>query len=64
MNSRTFIPWERDSEARLICSRIHFTDGHNTGLYTWSYLRELGDEKATRMAAYEKQLAEHGLKRD
>ncbi len=44
--------------------RIHFTDGHNTGLYTWSYLRELGDEKATRMAAYEKRLAEHGLKRD
>ena len=44
--------------------RIHFTDGHNTGLYTWSYLRELGDEKAARMATYEQRLAEHGLKRD
>jgi DUF971 family protein len=44
--------------------RIQFTDGHNTGLYTWSYLRELGDEKDARMDAYEKRLAEHGLKRD
>jgi DUF971 family protein len=22
--------------------RLHFDDGHNTGLYTWSYLYELG----------------------
>lgn len=44
--------------------RIQFTDGHNTGLYTWSYLRELGDQKVQRMAAYEKRLADHGLKRD
>ena len=22
--------------------RIRFSDGHNTGLYTWSYLRSLG----------------------
>ena len=44
--------------------RIQFTDGHNTGLYTWSYLRELGDQKTDRMAAYEKRLAAHGLKRD
>jgi len=44
--------------------RIQFTDGHNTGLYTWSYLRELGDQKTERMAAYEQRLADHGLKRD
>ncbi|MEM5515618.1 gamma-butyrobetaine hydroxylase-like domain-containing protein [Henriciella sp. AS95] len=23
--------------------RIHFTDGHSSGLYTWKYLRELGE---------------------
>ena len=22
--------------------RIHFSDGHSSGLYTWAYLRELG----------------------
>lgn len=23
--------------------RIHFSDGHSSGLYTWKYLRELGE---------------------
>ncbi len=32
--------------------RIRFDDGHDTGLYTWAYLRELSDEKTSRMAAY------------
>lgn len=26
--------------------RIIFSDGHSTGLYTWTYLRELGVEQA------------------
>ncbi|MEM9054844.1 MAG: gamma-butyrobetaine hydroxylase-like domain-containing protein [Pseudomonadota bacterium] len=24
--------------------RIHFSDGHSSGLYTWAYLRELGEK--------------------
>ena len=24
--------------------RLHFDDGHNTGLYSWAYLRELGEQ--------------------
>ncbi len=44
--------------------RIRFDDGHNTGLYTWSYLRELGEQKAQRMAAYLTRLREFGLSRD
>jgi DUF971 family protein len=32
--------------------RLVFDDGHDTGLYTWKYLRELGAEQATRWAAY------------
>jgi DUF971 family protein len=44
--------------------RIRFDDGHDTGLYTWSYLRELGDEKISRMAAYLGRLKELGLKRE
>ena len=26
--------------------RIHFSDGHANGLYTWAYLRELGEKSA------------------
>ncbi len=44
--------------------RIRFDDDHDTGLYTWSYLRELGDEKTSRMAAYLGRLKELGLSRD
>ena len=32
--------------------RLVFYDGHDTGLYTWKYLRELGMEHAARWAAY------------
>ncbi|MEM1148500.1 MAG: gamma-butyrobetaine hydroxylase-like domain-containing protein [Pseudomonadota bacterium] len=24
--------------------RIHFSDGHSSGLFTWAYLRELGEK--------------------
>jgi DUF971 family protein len=32
--------------------RLLFDDGHNTGLYTWKYLYELGREQQLRWAAY------------
>jgi DUF971 family protein len=44
--------------------RIVFDDGHDTGIYSWSYLRELGDSYAERWAAYEAALAARGLGRD
>jgi DUF971 family protein len=44
--------------------RIVFDDRHDTGIYSWSYLRELGDSQAERWAAYEAALAERGLSRD
>ena len=36
--------------------KLTFDDGHDTGLYTWAYLRELGDEQAERWSAYEAEL--------
>jgi DUF971 family protein len=33
--------------------RLVFDDGHNTGLYTWKYLYELGTEQAARWSSYE-----------
>ena len=32
--------------------RIVFDDGHDSGLFSWDYLRELGREKHARMSAY------------
>lgn len=44
--------------------RIVFDDLHDTGIYSWRYLHELGTEQPGRWAAYLAALAEHGLSRD
>ncbi|MGB6906615.1 MAG: gamma-butyrobetaine hydroxylase-like domain-containing protein, partial [Methyloceanibacter sp.] len=40
-----------------------FDDGHDTGLYTWTYLRALGETKAARWQDYLSDLAAKGLTR-
>ena len=44
--------------------RIGFDDGHDTGIYTWPYLRKLGEEGVDLFAGYERELAEKGMSRD
>lgn len=44
--------------------RIIFDDLHDTGIYTWDYLYELGETQAQRWQAYLDALAERGLSRD
>lgn len=44
--------------------RIGFDDGHSSGIYTWSYLRQLGEEGGTLFADYERELETKGLSRD
>jgi DUF971 family protein len=41
-----------------------FSDGHDTGLFTWDYLHELGAEQADYWQRYLQRLAEAGLDRD
>jgi DUF971 family protein len=36
--------------------RLVFDDGHDTGLYTWSYLYELGSEYPAKWAAYQERV--------
>ena len=43
--------------------RITFTDLHDTGIFSWVYLRELGAEYEERWAAYLGELEEKGLSR-
>ena len=41
-----------------------FTDGHDTGLFTWDYLYFLGSEEQELWAKYEQRLAQAGMSRD
>ena len=43
--------------------RIVFDDGHDTGLYAWSYLQTLHAERDKRWAEYLSALAQKGLSR-
>src|SRR5271154_3221761 len=40
--------------------RLLFDDGHNTGLYTWGLLYELGRDRARNWARYLERCAEAG----
>jgi DUF971 family protein len=44
--------------------RVGFDDMHDSGIYTWTYLRELGEKGADLMAAYEEELAAKTMSRD
>ncbi|OWK23831.1 hypothetical protein AJ87_30610 [Rhizobium yanglingense] len=44
--------------------RIGFDDMHDTGIFTWVYLRELGERGEELFAEYEKELGEKGMSRD
>ena len=44
--------------------KIKFDDLHDTGIYSWSYLYELGEEQEWRWADYLEALDRQGLSRD
>jgi len=44
--------------------RLLFDDGHNTGLYTWKYLYELGEQHSSNWAVYLARLERAGLSRE
>jgi len=41
--------------------RLRFDDGHDTGLYTWAYLRELGETYDAKWQHYLGRLAKLGI---
>ncbi len=43
--------------------RIGFDDGHDTGLFVWEYLRDLGENQDARFKSYLNELAAKGLTR-
>ncbi|MDH0613385.1 MULTISPECIES: DUF971 domain-containing protein [unclassified Agrobacterium] len=64
------VPGKRDVAMRDLVAtgnyavRILFDDGHDSGIYTWKYLKELGETGDALFADYERQLAEKGLSRE
>ncbi len=44
--------------------QINFDDEHNSGIYSWDYLKELGDNYNRYWQDYLDQLVEHGKNRD
>jgi DUF971 family protein len=41
-----------------------FSDGHNSGIFSWDYLHFLGSQQAQLWADYERRLREAGVDRD
>lgn len=64
------VPGKRDVAIRSMVAtgnyavRIVFDDGHDSGIYTWKYLKELGETGDKLFADYERELAEKGLSRE
>jgi DUF971 family protein len=44
--------------------RLLFDDGHSTGIFSWAYLHELGQDQEKRWSAYLNELNAKGLRRD
>ena len=42
----------------------HFSDGHNTGIFSWDYLYFLGSQQAELWQQYEGRLQAAGMSRD
>jgi DUF971 family protein len=44
--------------------KFTFSDGHDTGIYSWEYLRELGEQQEPNWKAYLARLAQAGASRE
>jgi DUF971 family protein len=69
-SERKLVPGKRDVTIRAIepvgnyAVRLVFSDGHNTGLYSWHYLYELTRRKEDLWNGYLQELATAGASRD
>jgi DUF971 family protein len=67
---RKLVPGKRDVTIQKIepvgnyAVRLVFSDGHDTGLFTWPYLYNMAARKAEHWAGYLKEIEEAGLSRE
>lgn len=55
---------ERIATAGRYALQIFFDDGHDSGIYTWSYLRELCEQQEQKWQSYLAELKSAGQARD
>lgn len=55
---------ERVATAGRYALQIFFDDGHDSGIYTWAYLRELCEQQTEKWQAYLARLEAEGKGRD
>jgi DUF971 family protein len=66
---KRIVPGKRDVGVTLVepvgnyAVMLAFDDGHDTGIFSWDYLYELGREQSPRWQAYLEALAAQGLSR-
>jgi DUF971 family protein len=66
---KILVPGKRDVNINAIepvgnyAVQLHFDDGHNSGIFSWSLLYQLGLEREARFAAYLAELEKRGLGR-
>jgi DUF971 family protein len=66
---RVTVPGKRDVKIVQVLPignyavRIVFNDGHDSGIFTWTYLHELGAQREARWQGYLDELAAKGLAR-
>jgi len=64
------VPGKRDVEIMKVdpvgnyAVRIHFDDMHNSGIFSWTYLFELGNERDKHWGTYLRELEDKGLRRE
>ncbi len=69
-SERKIVPGKREVTIKAIepvgnyAVRLVFSDGHNTGLYSWAYLYEIARNKNEMWSAYLEELAAAGRSRD
>jgi DUF971 family protein len=66
---RVLVPGKRDVNIAAIIPignyavQLRFDDGHDSGIFSWTYLHELGREYDARWAAYLSEMSARGLSR-
>jgi DUF971 family protein len=69
-SERKLVPGKKNVTIRAIepvgnyAVRLVFSDGHDTGIYSWSYLYDVAAKKEELWSAYLEELAGAGLSRD
>lgn len=69
-SQKTLVPGKAEVEILTVepvghyAVKLGFDDMHDTGIFGWDYLRELGEQGAEKMQAYLDALAARGLSRE